>query len=95
MQLVYGKTASKSTTASEMEQISEDDDSEDDEFFKPKGEGKKACVEMKLVLFIQFIICQLLFIFSGAGSHFFLPCFIGLLIAACFLIYSERKRCLI
>ncbi|XP_031115865.1 ribosome biogenesis protein BMS1 homolog [Ipomoea triloba] len=41
MQLVYGKTASKSTTASEMEQISEDDDSEDDEFFKPKGEGKK------------------------------------------------------
>lgn len=44
MQLVYGKTASKSTTA-EMEQISEDDESEDDEFFKPKGEGKKVCVK--------------------------------------------------
>ncbi|CAH9070002.1 unnamed protein product [Cuscuta epithymum] len=41
MQLVYGKTEASSTIAFDIEQISEDDESEDDQFFKPKGEGKK------------------------------------------------------
>ncbi|VFR02601.1 unnamed protein product [Cuscuta campestris] len=41
MQLVYGKAESNSVSAFGTEQISEDDESEDDPFFKPKGEGKK------------------------------------------------------
>ncbi|KAK6140784.1 hypothetical protein DH2020_025480 [Rehmannia glutinosa] len=42
MQLVYGKPASKSST--EMKDTSEEE-SEDDEFFKPKGEGNKKSKE--------------------------------------------------
>ncbi|KAL0311937.1 UNVERIFIED_CONTAM: Ribosome biogenesis protein BMS1 [Sesamum radiatum] len=42
MQLVYGKPASKTST--EMKESS-DEESEDDEFFKPKGEGSKKSKE--------------------------------------------------
>ncbi|KAL0394111.1 UNVERIFIED_CONTAM: Ribosome biogenesis protein BMS1 [Sesamum latifolium] len=42
MQLVYGKPASK--TSNEMKESS-DEESEDDEFFKPKGEGSKKSKE--------------------------------------------------
>lgn len=47
MQLVYGESASKSTTSiDEAQGSSQDEESEDDEndeFFKPKGEGNKVC----------------------------------------------------
>ncbi|KAL2517750.1 P-loop containing nucleoside triphosphate hydrolase superfamily protein [Abeliophyllum distichum] len=43
MQLVYGKSASESSN--EKEDISEKEESEDDEFFKPKGEGNKKSKE--------------------------------------------------
>ena len=43
MQLVYGKSASTSNTSvNEVQDDSENEES-DDEFFKPKGEGKKVC----------------------------------------------------
>lgn len=51
MQLVYGKPGSKSLD--EMKDTSEED-SEDDEFFKPKGEGKKVCPYM---LFLFSLSC--------------------------------------
>ncbi|KAF3973392.1 hypothetical protein CMV_003173 [Castanea mollissima] len=42
MQLVYGKSTSASTTAmDEAQDSSGDEESDGDEFFKPKGEGKK------------------------------------------------------
>ncbi|KAK9273456.1 hypothetical protein L1049_018266 [Liquidambar formosana] len=42
MQLVYGNSASKSTTSiNEVQGNTEDEESEDEDFFKPKGEGKK------------------------------------------------------
>lgn len=43
MQLVYGEPASISDALVDKEINSEDDDSEDDDFFKPKGEGNKVC----------------------------------------------------
>lgn len=45
MRLVYGeKSASNRTTpVDEAHHTSEDEESEDDEFFKPKGEGNKVC----------------------------------------------------
>ncbi|KAF8409106.1 hypothetical protein HHK36_005179 [Tetracentron sinense] len=45
MQLVYGKSASKSTTSNDKVKDSEDEQSEDDDFFKPKGEGNKKMSE--------------------------------------------------
>ncbi|XP_010242134.1 PREDICTED: ribosome biogenesis protein BMS1 homolog [Nelumbo nucifera] len=46
MQLVYGKSTLKSTTSVAEEQgDGEDELSEDDDFFKPKGEGKKKLSE--------------------------------------------------
>ncbi|CAL5347849.1 unnamed protein product [Camellia sinensis] len=41
MQLVYGKSATMATTVDDAQANSEDEESEDDEFFKPKGEGNK------------------------------------------------------
>lgn len=42
MQLVYGKSTSASTMAmDEAQDSSGDEESDGDEFFKPKGEGKK------------------------------------------------------
>ncbi|XP_022765573.1 ribosome biogenesis protein BMS1 homolog isoform X2 [Durio zibethinus] len=42
MQLVYGKHASTSNTSvNEVQSDSQNEESDDDEFFKPKGEGKK------------------------------------------------------
>ncbi|XVF24619.1 hypothetical protein REPUB_Repub13aG0142900 [Reevesia pubescens] len=42
MQLVYGKSASTlNTSVNEVRDDSENEESNDDEFFKPKGEGKK------------------------------------------------------
>lgn len=41
MQLVYGKPVSESSN--EKQNSSEKEESEDDEFFKPKGEGNKVC----------------------------------------------------
>lgn len=43
MQLVYGKSVSKSTTSSNEVQGSSEDESEDENFFKPKGEGNEVC----------------------------------------------------
>lgn len=45
MQLVYGEgPASRSTNSVDgAHHSSEDEGSEDDEFFKPKGEGNKVC----------------------------------------------------
>ncbi|OVA17009.1 Elongation factor [Macleaya cordata] len=46
MQLVYGNSALKSTTSiGEGQGSSEDEESEDDEFFKPKGESEKKSSE--------------------------------------------------
>lgn len=41
MQLVYGKPASKSLN--DIPECIDEEESEDDEFFKPKGEGNKVC----------------------------------------------------
>jgi ribosome biogenesis protein BMS1 len=42
MELVYGKSTSTSTTTMDKVQDSSDDEESDgEEFFKPKGEGKK------------------------------------------------------
>lgn len=41
MQLVYGKPVSE--PSNEKQNSSEKEESEDDEFFKPKGEGNKVC----------------------------------------------------
>lgn len=42
MQLVYGKTTSTSTTTlNEAQDSSDDEESDGEDFFKPKGEGKK------------------------------------------------------
>lgn len=42
MQLVYGKsTSTPTTTLNEAHDSSEDEESDGDDFFKPKGEGKK------------------------------------------------------
>ncbi|OMO75683.1 hypothetical protein CCACVL1_16107 [Corchorus capsularis] len=41
MQLVYGKSSSTSNTSHEVQDDSENEGSDDDEFFKPKGEWKK------------------------------------------------------
>lgn len=42
MQLVYGKSAPTSLTHSNgVQDSSEDEESDDDEFFRPKGEGNK------------------------------------------------------
>lgn len=43
MQLVYGKTTPISTTSINEEEGSEDEESDGDDFFKPKGEGHKVC----------------------------------------------------
>ena len=43
MQLVYGKSSANLASDISELQGSSDDDSEDDEFFKPKGEGAKVC----------------------------------------------------
>lgn len=43
MQLVYGKSL-KSTTSIDEVQGGSDDEESDEEFFKPKGEGKKVCL---------------------------------------------------
>lgn len=41
MQLVYGKTTSIPTTSINEEESSGDEESDGDDFFKPKGEGNK------------------------------------------------------
>ncbi|GAB2267099.1 Glycoside hydrolase 2 (Mannanase, beta-galactosidase) [Dionaea muscipula] len=47
MQLVYGKSTSKpEPDASEAQESTDDEESEDDEFFKPKGEGSKHKVKL-------------------------------------------------
>lgn len=43
MQLVYGKSTSDLASDISEPQGSTDDESEDDDFFKPKGEGAKVC----------------------------------------------------
>jgi len=43
MQLVYGTSTSKLAPDMSEQQRSSDDESEDDEFFRPKGEGSKVC----------------------------------------------------
>lgn len=46
MQLVYGKSATMSISSVNG---NIDEESDDDEFFKPKGEGKKVC---QLIFFV-------------------------------------------
>ena len=43
MQLVYGTLTPKSLPDTSDQPRSSDDESEDDEFFRPKGEGSKVC----------------------------------------------------
>ena len=42
-QLVYGKSGTMASTSNEAQASSDDEQSGDDEFFKPKGEGNKVC----------------------------------------------------
>lgn len=44
MQLVYGKaTSTATTTLNEAQDSSDNEESDGEDFFKPKGEGKKVC----------------------------------------------------
>lgn len=43
MQLVYGNSTLTKTTSINEEDSSEDEESDGDDFFRPKGEGNKVC----------------------------------------------------
>lgn len=45
MQLVYGKSTSMPTTSINEHDSSADDESDGDDFFKPKGEVNKVCLD--------------------------------------------------
>lgn len=62
MQLVYGKSTSTSNTSGNDLQDDSENEESDDEFFKPKGEGKKVCpgehVACFFLLFFKFSVLQ-------------------------------------
>lgn len=57
-QFVYGKSTSLATSSKEVQDSGESEETDDDEFFKPKGEGNKVCsavigVIVSLIVFLS------------------------------------------
>ena len=49
MQLVYGNSTSIKTTSINEEDSSGDEESDGDDFFRPKGEGNKVCIRFYFI----------------------------------------------
>lgn len=62
MQLVYGRSASDSATMPNKGQGSSGEESDDEEFFKPKGEGQKVCQH---IVYFSFSLCLSFYIYTS------------------------------